>query len=84
MHLNFLTGEMFNSKQGVSAGHHGQSVYRGPPEARGAIFNLPAWHPQSRKWVTMEEGRSTTTYVNPLVHQPTHEGIFGKHTRQMN
>jgi hypothetical protein len=54
MHLNFLTGEMFNSKQGVTAGHHGQSVYRRTLEARGAIFNLPTWKPQSTKWVTME------------------------------
>jgi hypothetical protein len=38
MHLNFLTGEMFNSKQGVTTGHHGQSVYRGPSEARGRNF----------------------------------------------
>jgi hypothetical protein len=42
MCLIFLTGKMFNSKQGVKAGHHGQSIYRGPPEARGEILNLPA------------------------------------------
>jgi hypothetical protein len=54
MHLNFLTGEMFNSKQSVTAGHHGPSVYHGPLEARGAIFILPTWQPQSTKWVTME------------------------------
>jgi hypothetical protein len=49
MHLIFLTRQMFDSKQGMRAGHHGQYVYREPPEARGEIFNLPARHPQSRK-----------------------------------
>jgi hypothetical protein len=42
---NFLTGKMCNSKQGVMVGHDSQSVYRGPPEERGAILNLPARHP---------------------------------------
>jgi hypothetical protein len=54
MHLIFLTGKMCNSKQGMRAGHHDQSVYRGPPEARGEILNPPARHPQSTKWVSME------------------------------
>jgi hypothetical protein len=46
---DFLTGKMCNGM-----GHDDQSVYRGPPEARGAILNPPARHPQSTKWVSME------------------------------
>jgi hypothetical protein len=45
MHLKFLTIEMFNSKQGVTMSHHGHSVYRGPPEAKGTIFSPPTWQP---------------------------------------
>ena len=84
MHLIFLTRQMFDSKHGVSAANHRQSIYRRPPEARGAIFNLPIQHPQLRKYLTMESGRSATTDVKPLVRQQAHQGIFGKHTKQMN
>jgi hypothetical protein len=42
MHMIFLTGKMFNNKQGMNVEHHGQSVYREPAEGRGEIFNLPS------------------------------------------
>jgi hypothetical protein len=42
MHLIFLIGKMFNSKQGVRVGHHDQSVNGGTSEDRETILNLLA------------------------------------------